>query len=81
MGFFCALDFHNLRFVSDFDIRISDLPAGFLYTWNVALERLFAEADAAKVEITHKAARTAALETTPNRTRRKLRHAVRLNYH
>ena|GEM_PF-5149031 len=41
---------------------MSNLPGAFLDTGNVALQRLFAEADAAEVEITHKSAWTAALE-------------------
>ncbi len=47
----------------------------------MTFESLFAETDAAKIEITHKTAWAATLEAAPDRTRRKLRYAIRLNYH
>src|SRR3989344_3668421 len=48
-----------------FVIRKS-LPRGFLDAGYIALKRLLAEADAAKTEIAHEAARTPALETAAN---------------
>jgi hypothetical protein len=44
------------------------LPGAFLYSWNISFQRFFAEADTAKVEITHKTARAAALEAASHGT-------------
>lgn len=47
----------------------------------MTLKRLFAEADAAEIEVAHKAARTTALETAANHPRAELRGALRFHYH
>ena len=57
------------------------LPARLLDAGNVALERLFAEADAAQIEVAHKAARAAALEAPADNPRLELRGALRLHDH
>lgn len=62
-------------------MSVVELPRGFLNAGNVALEGLFAEADAAEIEIAHKTARTATFEATAHRARRELRLAVCLHYH
>ena len=60
---------------------IQNLPGRFLNSRDVALKSFLAEADAAEVEIAHKATRAAALEATSHRPRREFRLAARLYDH
>ena len=57
------------------------LPRRLLNARDVSLEGLFTEADTAKAEITHEAARATASEATTNNPRFELRWAVRLDDH
>ena len=47
-------------------MNVIELPRRLLDTWNIAFERLFAEANTAEVEGTHEAARSAAFEAPSN---------------
>jgi hypothetical protein len=58
-----------------------ELPGRLLDARDVSLERLLAEADAAKIEIAHETAWAAALEAATNHARSELRRAVCLDDH
>ena len=57
------------------------LPRRLLNARDISLEGLFTEADTAKTEITHEAARATAGEATTNDPRFEFRGAIRLDDH